>query len=330
MKGCLYKIITLLVIAFLGLYLLQYFQNSGFTMDTIQNKSVSFIQSTKVNDEVTNFLESTGVVDEKVVYEPPTEFKPMLNSSLVTFPSQPTSVEDFKGVLLYMANQNLLELTINYRESFKTTFEDNSLITDNVSTAFDEVVVEYVDLFSGISRANYQMEGNIFSSSLTIKLSSPYVNDMSLTTNQVYFEQAAKNINTSLYQSGVLDSSMSQSRIAKELYSYVTKYLAYDESLSKDSYTGYGAVKNRTAVCQGYTALYNYLLKLNNISCYGQSGVITETNTQHIWTIANLDGSKTYIDVTFGDPTPNVENYTDYKYFDVTKEFLSESRSGVE
>ncbi len=322
MKGCLYKIILLLVFAFFGLYTYQYFTDKGFDIDDVASVAESV--------EFSKILESTGLFEEEILYPTPTTYKPMLNSDLVTFPSTPKTLEDFRKVLLYMGNENLLELKINYNESFNVLFEDNTEITDNLTTAFDDVVVEYVDLFSGVSRANYQMEGNIFSSSLTIKLSSDNVDDVTLINNQAYFEESASIINDKLHEIGIIDNTLSQKTVAKVLFTYVTTELAYDETLSKASYTGYGAVKNKTAVCQGYTALYNYLLKLNGIDCFGQAGVITENNTQHIWTIANLDGEKSYIDVTFGDPTPDQKNYTDYKYFDVTKEFLSESRSGVE
>ncbi len=322
MKGCLYKLVLILTFAFLGSYAYQYLTDNGFDFEEV-------IDATE-NININQVLESTGLVQTEIIYPTPTKFKPSLNTDLVSFPSNPKTVEEFKNVLLYMGNENLLELTINYPESFKIVFEDNATITNNLSAAFDEIVVDYVDLFSGVSRANYQMEGNIFSSSLTIKLSSDTVDNTTLIANQTYFEESASIINDDLHNNGVINSSLTETEIAKTLFTYVTTELAYDEALGKESYTGYGAIKNKTAVCQGYTALYNYLLKLNNIDCYGQAGVITETNTQHIWTVATLDGEKSYIDVTFGDPTPDRKNFTDYTYFDVTKEFLSESRSGVE
>ncbi len=322
MRGCLSKIILLLIFAFLGLYTYQYFTEKGVNFEDIESVAESV--------DLTQVLESTGLFEEEIVYPAPTLYKPMLNSDLVTFPSNPKTKDDFRKVLLYMANENLLELTFNYDEPFKQIFQENTDITDNLSTTFDEIVVEYVDLFSGISRANYQMEGNVFSSSLTIKLSSDAVDNITLLNNQAYFEESAFIINDNLHGNGFIDDTHTQKEIAMILYTYVTTQLAYDEALSRESYTGYGAVKNNTAVCQGYTALYNYLLKLNEIECYGQAGVITENNTQHIWTIATLDGEKSYIDVTFGDPTPDRKNFSDYTYFDATKEFLSKSRSGVE
>ncbi len=338
MKGCLNRLIWFLIFAFIILFAFKYFAQSNTTMDSVMNtiseSGYSISENFSDVDEnitISNVLQSFGINTEKP--EPPavpTSYKPGLTDELVLYPSEPHTVEDFRKVLLYMANQNILELKINYDDSYKVVFEDSNITQNNLSTAFDQVVVEYVDLFSGVVESQYQMEGNIFACSLTINLNSNIVDDTTLIQNQVYFEQAALNINTSLYQDGTLKESMSQRQKAKALYSYVTKNYAYDTTLNKESYTGYGAVKNKTAVCQGYTALYNYLLKLNNIDCYGQAGIIIESNTQHIWTVATLDGVPTYIDVTFGDPTPDTPNYTDYTYFDVSKEFLLKSRTGVE
>ncbi len=256
--------------------------------------------------------------------------KPMIEVEDITYPSEPTSVEDFEKVLLNMANNNLSELTLNYKASYKANFEDSDDIKTNVSTAFDEIVVEYVDLFSGTNKIGYSMAGDIFSSSLKITLSGKDGNESDVIGNQMYFEQECENINKSLHEEGVLKDGMSQREIARKLFTYVTTTLEYDTSLQTPSYTGFGAVKNSMAVCQGYTALYNYLLKLNGIDCFGQSGEVIESGTLHIWTVATLDNKKTYIDVTFGDPVPNRDGYSNYDYFDATAEFLSETRNGVE
>ncbi len=335
MKGCLNKLIWFLIIAFVALFAFKYLAQNNSTIDTIVNSindsSTDNSENLDQNVTISDILNSFGFDNKKPT--PPTipdSYKPLLTEELVMYPSEPRTVEDFRKVLLYMANENLLEITINYNDSYKEVFENTNETQTNLSTAFDEIVVEYVDFFSGVVESQYQMEGNIFSCSLTIKLSSRTVDDTTLIKNQSYFEQAAYDINSFLHANGTLNQSMSDEEIAKTLYSFVTKNLQYDTNFSPESYTGYGAVKNETAVCQGYTALYNYLLKLNNIDCYGQAGVITKTNTQHIWTVANLDGTKSYIDVTFGDPTPDIKNYTDYSYFNVSKDFLSQSRTGVE
>ena len=64
------------------------------------------------------------------------------------------------------------------------------------------------------------------------------------------------------------------------------------------------------AVCDGYTAAYNLLLKLEGISCS------TASTDDHIWTVAVLDGKTYHIDPTWGDQATSV----DYRYFAMSQQ----------
>ena len=63
-----------------------------------------------------------------------------------------------------------------------------------------------------------------------------------------------------------------------------------------------------TAVCDGYTGAYNLLLKLEGITCS------TLSNSNHIWTLATLDGTQVHIDTTWGDSGSVIS----YDYFAMT------------
>ncbi len=335
MKGCLSTIITILILTFLGIYALSAFDKDIETILTSVNLDedtiVELLSSTNIDEQsLIQFLKDNNILEPSEPYPTPTTFKPGLSLTDTSFPKEPRTEEDFRKVFLYMANENILEITLDYPESYQFNFEDSNIIQNNCSTAFDAVVVEFVDLFSGISKADYKMSGNSLSSSMTIRLSSYYVTNEELIAQQLYFEEYAKLINTQLHEKGMLSYTMTQYEIARVLFTYVTHNLYYDESISYESYTGYGAVKNKTAVCQGYTALYNYLLKLNDIYAKGQSGYIIVDNTPHIWTVSLLDGDVSYADVTFADPTPDQKNYTDYHYFNVSTNYLNSTRTGVE
>ncbi len=324
-----------LLIAFLGIFVYESVQESGIqgleTLGVDTEALTEFITDFDFNNqEVAEFFDSIGLIVPVTVYKEPTYYKPLLNAENTHFPEEPRTVEDFRKLFLYMANENLLEIEVHYSDSYQTNFQQNTEIQTNCSDAFDVIVVEYVDLFSGISKADYKMMGNSLSSSLSIKLSSQYISDAELYAQQSYFEETAKSINDELYKKNLLSEDMTQTEKARAIFTYVTQSLAYDTKIFYESYTGYGAVKNNYAVCQGYTALYNYLLKLNDIYCIGQSGYIISDNAPHIWTVAILDGDTVYSDVTFGDPTPDREGYTDYDYFNASKEFLGKTRVGVE
>ena len=77
------------------------------------------------------------------------------------------------------------------------------------------------------------------------------------------------------------------------------------------AYLAYGALVEGKAVCQGYVAAYDLLLRLEGIDCVA----VTCQAASHGWTEATLDGVTYHIDPTWGDSTgqPN-------KYFAMTPE----------
>ena len=75
------------------------------------------------------------------------------------------------------------------------------------------------------------------------------------------------------------------------------------------SHSAYRLFDEGIAVCDGYTAAYNLLLKLEGIDCG------TWSAADHIWTTAELDGHTYHIDTTWGDQTYGVE----YRYFAMTE-----------
>ncbi len=262
--------------------------------------------------------------------------KPMLKQGDITYPKEPKTVEDFEKVLLYMANNNLDRLDINYSPNYDLSFVYNNKIGSNLGNALNNVYYKYIDLFSGVTAIDFDTSSTSENFVITVKLTGMNIDNLSFIESQKSFETKAKELNESLKSKGSINTNMTQSEVAKVLYTQVTQMLEYDVNTTKGtnvnqaSFTGYGAIKNNIAVCQGYTALYNYLLKLNGIECIGQAGKLNNTYVTHIWTVAILDGEKSYIDTTFGDSSSVTNGNTDYTYFDIDKNILSSDRSGVE
>ncbi len=282
---------------------------------------------TKIYDEISDSAGNAYVNSEN--------YKPLLTKDDIDYPARPTTIDDFKKVMLYMSNNNLTQVEFTYYGTVQQLFYDNTELYDNLSIAFQDTSDEYVDLMSGVTEFNCTAVDKNGKVIVTITFSSSFYKNHNLITGQLSFEEEAKKINDSLIADGKINENMSERDIARVLYTYVITTLEYDtaaannETEDKEAYTGYGAAINKIAVCQGYTSLYNYLLKLNGIECFGQSGEIIGEGA-HIWTVAILDGNKSYIDVTFGDPIPDRPGHVNYKYFDIRKEELSKDRTGVE
>lgn len=69
------------------------------------------------------------------------------------------------------------------------------------------------------------------------------------------------------------------------------------------AFTAYGAIDEGSAICQGYTEAYEYLLKK-----VGIESVRCESNyLNHIWNILFINGKSYHVDVTWDDPVALVD-----------------------
>lgn len=102
-----------------------------------------------------------------------------------------------------------------------------------------------------------------------------------------------------------VDSQMSDLEKAVVLHDYLTVNCEYDyenylaDTIPSESYSAYGTLVNRTAVCQGYALTYKYLLNQVGIDCY----MVTSDSMNHAWNMIVLDGQYYQVDVTWDDPT---------------------------
>lgn len=101
-----------------------------------------------------------------------------------------------------------------------------------------------------------------------------------------------------------VDSQMSELEKAVVLHEYLTVNCEYDYenylngTIPSESYSVYGTLVNRTAVCQGYALTYKYLLNQVGIDCY----MVTSDSMNHAWNLIVLDGQYYQVDVTWDDP----------------------------
>ena len=71
----------------------------------------------------------------------------------------------------------------------------------------------------------------------------------------------------------------------------------YDYQFNDISYTMYGALVNGSAVCDGYTKAYSYLLRQVGI----ESRACVSFDINHAWNLIKIDGKYYHVDVTWDD-----------------------------
>ena len=81
--------------------------------------------------------------------------------------------------------------------------------------------------------------------------------------------EAAVEVHDRLWQEGRLLETMTETEKARVYFTWLAENCAYDSSAGDNSpsHTAYGLFRFGQAVCDGYTAAYNMLLKLEGISC---------------------------------------------------------------
>ena len=112
-----------------------------------------------------------------------------------------------------------------------------------------------------------------------------------------------------------IDLSAPDDEVALAVHDKLIDLVSYDHQTSSGSpddlaHTAYGALihnssgEPNTAVCDGYSGAYKYLLQKAGIQCLilaGHAGDSEETAGNHSWNLVNLDGDWYEVDATWDD-----------------------------
>jgi len=221
-----------------------------------------------------------------------------------TFHSAP-SADDTQAIdenIRYMLSRGERRMVLSYGRQ-KLTESDASAI----SSAFLNGMRFYVE--HGYNKIVYSYSG--ISGALVLTFSSSLYDEQMIDSYREATMEAAIRVHDTLWEDGTITSATSQYDKARAYYTWLCQNCAYDYSSTDTSlsHCGYSAFEKGLAVCDGYTAAYNLLLKLEGIPC------TTMSTSDHIWTIAELDGTSYHIDPTWGDQSGTIS----YRYFAMTE-----------
>ena len=92
----------------------------------------------------------------------------------------------------------------------------------------------------------------------------------------------------------------------KHIHDYLVDNLSYDQTISGSNiYNLYGALVDKSCVCEGYAKAFKYLLDEAGIDCVIVIGTGTNTKGEtenHAWNYAAINGSWYAVDTTWDDP----------------------------
>lgn len=243
--------------------------------------------------------------------------------------------ENVDKLLLYMLNSDIEKYTINKN---KTSESELSAISDSIFARYEDFHDKYIEatgFYSGLSGSlelqtiDYRNKVDT-SGSVSMNLYKEGSTMKDVRKLRYLATDKARKILSDMYKNNALNSKMTDSEKAKVLYGYLIKNITYtDDTKANNVYNAYGSLVEGKAVCQGYTAAYNLLLKMEGIEAVGCSGKATNDKgtENHIWTKAKLEGKWYYIDVTWGDGYEDYDASIDYTYFKIPEVELRKTHS---
>ncbi|SFN57899.1 Ig-like domain-containing protein [Proteiniclasticum ruminis] len=117
---------------------------------------------------------------------------------------------------------------------------------------------------------------------------------------------------------GLVKPWMSDLEIALIVNDYLATNISYAmEALQSPDheyhvYTAYGALVEKSAVCQGYSLAYNYLLR----EVFGvPAEYVVSESMNHAWNMVQIDGEYYHVDVTWNDPVADRLGYARHMFF---------------
>ncbi|MDR7000097.1 DUF5050 domain-containing protein [Neobacillus niacini] len=129
----------------------------------------------------------------------------------------------------------------------------------------------------------------------------------------------------------VIKKGMTDYQKVMVLHDYMADYITYDKenyqrnTIPEYSFTAYGALVKKIAVCDGYAQAMNYLLKMAGIESHRVvgRGYQDGSSEAHAWNLVKVSGTYYYMDLTWDDHDISGRADTSYKYFLVTQQELS-------
>ena len=127
----------------------------------------------------------------------------------------------------------------------------------------------------------------------------------------------------------IISPTMSRKEKIQAIHDYIVKNCAYDtgkiNTKYDHSYTAYGCLVKKQAVCQGYAAAFNLLA--------GKAGIASITATgsagggSHAWNYVKDGSNYVHVDCTWDDPVPDRGKNASvpHKYFYVTDGILKKT-----
>lgn len=205
----------------------------------------------------------------------------------LSFIRTPKSFDDFYYAYLYAWENGMEKISFEYAGVPYNSKEMNAIL-ENCSKAFTFASNHHPEL-AFMQKLSYTKSGNHNATKLTFSFSP--------STEEGFEQMIQKSVLARQKALEISERILAGCENDKEkllaIHSFLAKNISYGDVDDADAYTLYGALVNKSAVCQGFSAAFNLLCKLAGIDSYSVS------NEVHMWNTAVLEGKVLFFDSTF-------------------------------
>ncbi len=172
----------------------------------------------------------------------------------------------------------------------------------------DEIIVAYLD-FLAQSPESFYVENTAKALAITYTMDANTANKQNAEINAVMAKIADAT------------NGMSASEKVEYVHDYLIANVSYVTTYTARSL--HDALVNGSAVCEGYTKAFQFIMEYLGVSCK----TVTGKAMNHAWNVVVIDGVEYHVDVTWDDPIVNGANTNTtptYDFFMKTTSELSE------
>lgn len=128
----------------------------------------------------------------------------------------------------------------------------------------------------------------------------------------------------------VLHDGMSPFEMEAALYDWVVRNVDYcwdhaelPDKANRATYTPYGGLVEREAICLGYASTFQLLMEMAGVECLTVVGASHASTVDHAWNMVRLNGQWYCVDVTWDYAYRDKMNGCEWRYFNVTSDYMA-------
>ena len=329
------NVLLILIVLLLGVYIYKVIQSNKQQIKVGYEQGVNVVQ--QLQDEYINVekVETTENQDTMIVpiidsYSGEYDFNAVTNNKYYYNQLDNTAkliYDTIESNLSNMTSGNYeIKLSSQIADVLYEDYGENKLDT-SFQSAWDALMLDRVDtFFIDVTKVNLKMRKTTYGKKVTYALSIAPADSNGYLANGLESKEKVDNILNEIKET--------RDNIVKSLngidynkimhaHDWIINNLQYEQNITNNNvYNLYGALIEKSAVCEGYAETLKYILDEAGVQCVLVSGTATNSEgktERHEWNYVQLYGKWYAIDSTWDDPvvkgTGYVSDSIKHRYF---------------